>query len=177
MSDEVHISRKQIKRALTKIPAEDFIHARYDTQHSVSLQRILFILSTPRSGSTLLCDILRRNGVCLPHEYFQPYQYIPIAAARWECIQSGTLDREAYVNALVRYRIGPNGDLGINLHGNHLSVFSAFERLFGEKEAFFVHIRRRDVIAQAVSYEIAHQTGRWSSGFASNGQTPTYGKV
>jgi LPS sulfotransferase NodH len=155
-----------IAAARTRVPAVDFVDERYDVDRHVSPTDVLVILSTPRSGSTWLCELLRLNDVCLPHEYFQPGQYMPILAARWQCLDRATLDEAAYVRNLARYRTYPNGWLAINLHGSHLKYFSRMKRHLGDVRYHYVHLMRRNVVAQAVSYDIASQTAQWTSGFA-----------
>ena len=162
----LQISRDQVLDALKKIPEKDFIDGQYDLETSSQLKKIIFILSTPRCGSTLLSGLFYRNGFCLPHEYFQKFQYMPILADRWGCIHGEILDKQAYLDNLIKKRTSPKGWLGINLHGEHLATFSHFENLMPEVEMQFIHLIRKDSIAQAVSYELAMQSGKWSSHFA-----------
>ncbi len=165
----LQISRDQVLDALKKIPEKDFIDGQYDLEASSQLKKIIFILSTPRCGSTLLSGLFYRNGFCLPHEYFQKFQYMPILADRWGCINDEVLDKQAYLDNLIKKRTSPKGWLGINLHGEHLATFSHFENLMPEVEMQFIHLMRQDPIAQAVSYELATQTGQWSSHFSQTG--------
>lgn len=156
-----------------RIPPDDFINSKFDIRCGARTSDVLLILSTPRSGSTVLCDLLYRNGVCLAHEYFQPYDYMPLLAKRWDCIGDGFLDEATFVQKLLQLRTLSNGWLGINLHGQHLEIFSRFETYFPSLRTHYVHLVRRDTIAQAVSFEIAMQTGRWSSHFEAL-QEPKY---
>lgn len=167
------LSEKRVARAKARIPQEDFAGAGYDTDNPGALAKIIIILSSPRSGSTFLCDLFHINGICLPHEYFQPQEYLPLLADRWGCRKGEDLDGEAYVQALTRYRTSSDGTLGINLHGSHLAGFLHFEPLLAGLPVDFVVVQRRDIIAQAISHEIAGQTQRWSSAFASSGK-PEY---
>jgi len=134
---------------------------------------VLIVLSTPRSGSTLLCDFLRINEACLPHEYFQPHQYMQILADRWGCVTEGVLDPVRYINALRKFRTYANGWLGINLHGSHLEIFLPMKSYLPDVRFHFIHVKRKDEIAQAVSYYIASETGQWSSHFRADSQ-PLY---
>ncbi len=125
-SDAIRITRDQVSSALQKIPKQDFVDRQYDLEECPPVKKIIFILSTPRSGSTLLSDLIYRSGLCLAHEYFQKFQYMPILADRWGCIRDDILDKPAYLENLIRKRTSPSGWLGINLHGEHLPMFSKF---------------------------------------------------
>ncbi len=172
-SNDIRISDNRINTALAKIPASDFIDGRYDAENANEAKGTLILLSTPRSGSTMICDLLYQSGFCLPHEYFQPYEYLPILARRWGCINAGVLDQATFIEQLVRYRTLDSGWLGINLHGHHLPLFSKFKGHLPKAETIYVRVRRRNIIAQAVSYEIASQSGLWSSEFQSE-HSPVY---
>ena len=167
VTKRIAVNTASIAQARREIPAEDFADGSFDRAESVPTSDLLIVLSTPRCGSTLFADLVYRSGVCLPHEYFQPHQYLPLLADRWGCIDNGRIDSVAYMNQLLAHRTFPGGWLGINLHGSHLKVFASFADLLPAVRTHYVHISRRDIIAQAVSYEIAHQTGQWSSRFPS----------
>lgn len=170
---KIRISQRKIARALAVIPRGDFAHAQFDTPAAPGLRHLIVILSTPRSGSTLLCDLFRINDICVPHEYFQSQEYLPLLADRWGCINGDRLDLRAYVEALVAHRTSAEGVLGINLHGAHIPIFREVEGMFGAVPVHFVVVRRRDTILQAISYEIAGQTRRWSSAFEAD-RAPEY---
>ncbi|MEQ9643331.1 MAG: Stf0 family sulfotransferase [Alphaproteobacteria bacterium] len=154
------------------IPEYDFVDARYDQGSSSPTTNLLIIFSTPRSGSTYLCDLLLHNEACIAHEYFQPYHYMKILSERWDApIQNGDLSN--YVEKLKQYRTFPNGCLGINLHGEHLPVYLRAEKYFAALDVTYVHVVRRDQIAQAVSFHIAMQTRQWSSRYKSD-RDPSY---
>jgi trehalose 2-sulfotransferase len=158
-------NRWKVTAAQKKIPSRDLSAAQYDSPGGVATSDVLVLLSTPRSGSTLLCELLRLNHGCVAHEYFQPFQYMQILAQRWGCITAGTLDAAAYARALARHRTLPNGWLGINVHGTHLKYFAGAQEHFPGVRFHYVRLVRRDQIAQAVSYEIAQQSQQWSSEF------------
>lgn len=155
----------------TEVPGSDFANVKFDTENSVSTSNIVVILSTQRSGSTYLCELLWRSDICTAHEYFQPYQYMPMMAARWGAGREGEIDMENYVSNLMRYRTNDNGWLGINVHGSHIPAFQEALPWFRGVTFHYIYLYRLDTIAQAVSYEIASQTKRWSSNFDGNGET------
>lgn len=160
-------STKELRTIDRYLPDNDFVNRKYDYHKETELKSLVFILSTPRSGSTFLCDILHQNDICLPHEYFQPSQYLPYLAQRWGCISHGKLDWKCYVNQLLKHRVAENGCLGINLHGSHIAAYEIAEKYFPDVQKHYVHLTRRDKVSQAVSYEIASQTSCWSSSFTS----------
>lgn len=167
---DAYLHRLKVTAAAKMIPAEDFADARYDETEETQTTDVMILLSTPRSGSTLLCELIRENHGYTAHEYFQPFQYMPLLADRWNCHSDGTIDGAAYIRALRRHRTHKNGWLGINLHGNHLPYFSSIERYLGDLRVHYVRLRREDQIAQAVSFEIAMQSRRWSNHFDSKAQ-------
>lgn len=170
MRDPLHVGGHDFARLRASLPAEDFVDARFDQAAPSKLTDVLYIVSTQRSGSTWLCDLLHNIGACIAHEYFQPWQYLPVLAERWGCIKGGRIDPEAYVRALVERRTLANGWLGINLHGEHLPIFARFRRYFPAVRAHYVHLERLDRVTQAVSWEIAAQTAQWSSKFQTRSQ-------
>jgi LPS sulfotransferase NodH len=118
------------------------------------------VCSIPRSGSTLLCDLLAATGVAgAPIEVFHP-DFMRVLARRW-----GTETTEAYVGQLLARKTGPNGVFGAKAH------WAQYHPLFGEADPRTVlpNLRvilmsRRDRLRQAVSWVRALQTLRWHSG-------------
>jgi trehalose 2-sulfotransferase len=138
------------------------------------------ICGTPRTGSTLLCHLLRSTGVAgLPESYFrQPDE--PSWAERWQVPRDGAgrFDYRDYVGAAVRAGSTPNGVFGARvmwgtldhmvarLGAVHRDVAGAdldlLLRAFGQTR--FVHLWRDDTVAQAVSWARAEQTSYWHEG-------------
>ncbi len=152
----------------SKIPKEDYINSKFDYKNATPINDILVIFSTPRSGSTLLCDLLYKNNICIPHEYFQIDDYLPLLAKGWNCLKDESIDKQLFIDTLIQKRTSPKGWLGLNLHGEHLALFSAFKSLFPEANYHYIHIVRQNSFSQAISYEMAIQTGKWSSHFRSD---------
>jgi trehalose 2-sulfotransferase len=149
--------------------------------------RSVVVASEARSGSTLLCQALGATGlVGLPREYLQPAWFesghrtfgapSPTPQERrrrlrarlllrrqwWEYqrIESATLP--AYVDGVVRRRTSGNGVFALKIHWSNyvreqeLAGFT-FEML--PQPITWIHIQRRDLVAQAVSYVKANQSG------------------
>jgi LPS sulfotransferase NodH len=141
------------------------------------------ICGTPRTGSTLLCDLLDSTGVAgHPESYFrQPDEQS--LAAKWGIARSpdGVFDYADYVRAAVAAGRTENGvfaarimwgtmhevvdKLGTvypDLDGVEIDLLT---RAFGHTR--FVYLRREDTLAQAVSWLRAEQTNVWHE----NGQS------
>jgi LPS sulfotransferase NodH len=119
----------------------------------------LVIASTGRSGSHMLGRTLRQTGVFgFPLEYLHRDNF-----RQWGRITGQTRPLEI-LRAIIRRRTSPNGVFGIKLHYSQLVGFGDTATLLGTLvNPFFVHLTRGDVVAQAVSYSIAVQTGQWAS--------------
>ncbi len=144
----------------------------------------LFICSTPRSGSYLLCRYMINAGLGVPHEYFNPIimrQIAPrfglerdVAPLKWR--PRNRMDRlpfppparvaemaflEKYLAALIPRRC-QNGIFAAKIHfGQFLKVL---DNPVGRKlldGGVFIHLYREDLLKQAVSTHFANLTGRW----------------
>ena len=138
------------------------------------------VCATERSGSTLLCELLAATGVAgRPEEYFeflsatgrarQPREYFPEDADPSILELLAPLDPPAapvqhqrrLADALERGTT-PNGVFGAKMMWAYLPDFLAH----GEPEAQlgplrWVHVERRDTLAQAISLWRAVQTAQW----------------
>lgn len=157
--------------------------------------RTYVIASTPRCGSTLLARLLwDHGGAGAPKEYLNPMQL-----RDWEVRFGGPVSRrlhrllrgpavgltglerwpdrriDAHL-ARVRARRSSGGWFGLKLHWHHHARFFArrsIEQVLGP--VTWVRIRREDRLAQAVSWDLAQQTGRWVAEQAS-WRVPTYAR-
>jgi len=146
--------------------------------------RKLFICSTPRSGSYLLCRYMINAGLGVPHEYFNPIIMRDIAprlglgaaieGLQWrrrtlrDRLPFGNNARaaemrfvEKYIAALVPRRC-QFGVFAAKIHfGQYTKVLDnpvGWKLLSG---GLFVHLYREDLLGQAISTNVAHATGRW----------------
>ncbi|MGW5668918.1 Stf0 family sulfotransferase [Micromonospora sp. NPDC003776] len=146
-----------------------------------------FICATPRTGSSLLCGLLASTGVAgRPEAYFR----VPdeeLWAGRWG-LGPGWGYGDYVEAALAAGRTG-NGVFGAKLMWGTVDrvvagLATVHPELAGAEDALlrrafgrtaFVHLRRDDVLAQAVSWLRAEQTQHWYVGDAGgNGRTPVY---
>ncbi len=148
------------------------------------------ICATARSGSTLLCGLLESSGVAgHPASYFIR-QGLQEYADAWGIARpkDGRID-EVYVRAALIAGRTANGIFGGRLMGetlpelmDDLAAASSPERsgldLLTEQlgRLRFVHLRRSDAVAQAVSWARSLQTHYWHPGevVAPGGQDPYY---
>jgi trehalose 2-sulfotransferase len=138
------------------------------------------VAATERSGSTLLCELLAATGVAgRPEEYFevlsatgrarQPREYFPQDAdpsilALLPPLQppQSPLPHERCIADALERGTSPNGVFGAKMMWAYLPDFLAC----GEPEAqlgplHWVHVERRDTLAQAISLWRAVQTAQW----------------
>jgi len=144
----------------------------------------LFICSTPRSGSYLLCRLMINAGLGVPHEYFNPLvmrdiaQRLGLAAAvkglKWRrrmptdylpFRRSARKAEEAFLEnylAAVVPRRCEHGVFAAKIHLEHYTKVldnpTGREFLTG---GVFVHLYREHLLSQAISMNIARATGRW----------------
>jgi len=169
-----------------------------------SPRRAYFVCATPRSGSTLLCRSLAETGVAgRPEEFFErlrhsglprePREYFPPDAdpkllALLPGTRMGDPAAAELARELPRYLAEgttPNGVFGAKLMWGYFGDLlarleagrddgrGALHAAFGGEPAF-VHVSRRDKVAQAVSLWRAVQTRAWSADDDANGVTPVY---
>jgi LPS sulfotransferase NodH len=146
--------------------------------------RKLFICSTPRSGSYLLCRYMINAGLGVPHEYFNPIIMRQIAprlglgntadGLKWrrptpmDRLPFGKAARVAETDFLGRY-VGPliprrcqGGVFAAKIH------FEQYTKVLNNSVGWkllegglFVYLYREDLLKQAVSTHFAFLTGRW----------------
>ncbi len=137
------------------------------------------LCATPRSGSTLLCGLLESSGVAgHPRSYFNR-RGLHNYATDWRVAQpsEGRIDA-AYVQAALTAGRTSNGIFGGRLMAESRSELLADlaaatnQRSANQLELLtshfgrlrFVHLRRVDAVAQAVSWARSLQTHYWHPG-------------
>jgi trehalose 2-sulfotransferase len=149
------------------------------------------ICATPRSGSTLLCGLLESSGVAgHPASYFNR-EGLNGYADDWRIARprDGQID-EAFVRAALTAGKTSNGVFGGRIMAETLPELISGLAAAASRPAVtdvdllsaqlgrlrFVHLRRRDVVAQAVSWAKSLQTHFWHPGeaVAAGGQDPHY---
>ncbi len=153
------------------------VHDRVVDKDPVGPARSYFVCATPRTGSSLLCALLGSSGVAgRPQSYFrQPDE--PAFAAQWGLPRTSDGARRYgdFVRAALRAGRTENGVFAARIMGGTLGHLLArlgqdhpalagrdldlLQQAFGRLR--FVHLWRRDVVGQAVSWFRAEQTGVW----------------
>ncbi len=139
---------------------------------AAGVRRTFFVCSTPRTGSTMLCELLAGTGlVGRADEYFGEdfrREVVPGLTRR---------GFDDYLVGLAAHSRG-TGTLGIKLHWDQVEVFLHLLRLrrglrgASDREVLeavfpgpsFVWMRRGDRVGQAVSWWKAMTTGKWIDG-------------
>ncbi len=136
------------------------------------------ICGTPRSGSTLLCEMLAATGVSgRPNSYFRE-QSIANWADRWGIDRTNGIDSvqfdRLYIPAMLRAGNNETGVFGLRLmwgsaaeairrlsavNGGPADLAAQFEIALGP--TLYVHLSRADKVAQAISLMRAEQSGLW----------------
>lgn len=136
------------------------------------------ICATPRTGSTLLCDLLSSTGVAGEPDSFFMRDPDPVWIARWELPDRRAAvepqGAAAFLAAAARVGRGQTEIFGARLMQEDREDLMAMARVaypdqpsdlariraaFGR--VLFIHLTRADKLAQAVSLVRAEQSGLW----------------
>ncbi|CAN5443607.1 Stf0 family sulphotransferase [soil metagenome] len=138
-----------------------------------------FVLcGTPRSGSTLLCDLLASTKAAGNPDSFYRRQTIAWWAGQWKLPAPHVPDtlafKAAFLEAAIAAGKGGTDIFGLRLMRENLEELLAilnelfpclssdrarFEKAFGK--TLYVHLSREDKLSQAISRVKAEQTGLW----------------
>ena len=142
------------------------LSAERDFPQRTPVARRYCILSSPRSGSTLLGRFLYETRIAGdPQEYFNP----PLLVLERQQSGNPKLSLNEFLRLMEGRRTSPNGVFGMKMHYSQLlgvlrvgkpdAKAVAFIKKFGK----LIWIRRRDRIGQAISQAIALRTQVWSA--------------
>jgi trehalose 2-sulfotransferase len=142
----------------------------------MSKYQSIILCANPRSGSTMLCDLMAATGALgRPQSFYRPESISDWAKRLGVNKQAGSEEFErAYLAAIRKHGTDVTGMFGLRLmwdsvegfvdrlssvFGEQLSDAALFERAFGRP--LYIHLVREDKVAQAVSLIRAEQTGQW----------------
>ena len=136
------------------------------------------ICATPRSGTTLLCDLLTDVGKAgKPDSFFRRQSiywwadYLGVPSTEWD---EKTIFDQSYLKAVIKEGTNGTDMFGMRLMWEHVaylsdvldqyypdlsSDYARIQAAFGPVQ--FLHLSRDDKVAQAVSRVKAEQTGLW----------------
>lgn len=142
----------------------------HDQPAPQSKVRAILIASTPRCGSHMVGHAMTRTGsLGVPFEYCNRANM-----AEW----MRRLDKDtpvAALTALMARRTTPNGIFGIKCHFEHGAALGGADKLIAAlPNPRIVHLRRADVLRQAISFAVARQTGVWIDGQIATSDTAEY---
>jgi len=147
--------------------AIDFNDVRFDRSPS-PLTTKLFLCSTQRTGSFLLCRAMLYYGLGIPHEYFNT-THISCLGPRFGLTalsdggQASTDSRlrGEYIDELLRRRT-IDGLFSAKLqwweNARYLDNPEGHRLLHGGR---FIYLFREDLLAQAISFHVSMETGIW----------------
>jgi LPS sulfotransferase NodH len=147
-------------RAAPRSPYPEQFSEAMDLPPIAGPPRLYLIATTPRCGSHYLGHAItecRSFGV--PLEYLKKQNQ-----AEWHR-RFGTTGDLALFRQLLHHRSGPAGWFGLKAHWFQFAPYEGrplLPSLGGLDRALWVW--RRDLLAQAISYVLAEQTGQWISG-------------
>jgi trehalose 2-sulfotransferase len=151
----------RVKPAGDEKPVRFVLDERLDFNHFVPLRKSYIVASSYRSGSNYFCWELWRTGVLgAPVEFLNPYDALPVLMNRFKASSPGD-----YITKLIERRSSKNGVFGLKTHSHHFEVFlKQYPQLLEAlAPVTFIHINRRNTLAQAVSMAKALQTDFWTS--------------
>lgn len=136
------------------------------------------ICATPRTGSTLLCDLLNSTRVAGEPDSFFMRNVDPIWAERWGLPPregKGTVDHSsAYLKAAIAAGRGQTGIFGLRMMREDLPhlmtmIDQAYPAKSSDKErlqaafgrVLCIYLSRQDKLSQAISMVKAEQSGLW----------------
>ena len=120
--------------------------------------RNVLIASTPRCGSHMLGHAMTDTGLLgIPMEYCNPGNM-----KEWRTRLKTTTPQETLAAIRAR-RTTPNGIFADRAHFDHCAPMGGPEALFDLLPGV-IHLRRADVLRQAISFAVAWQTGVWITG-------------
>jgi len=138
---------------------QEIANKEYDLKFPGKIKSNVIICFNARTGSNLLCKMMEDNGMMgQPAEYFLDTVIAPLMH------RFGAKNLKKYVYGLQHHRTSPNGIFSFKIqYPQYLQSFGdkPFEKYF--KKIKYIRLRRRDVLAQAVSFAKANMTGEWVS--------------
>lgn len=136
------------------------------------------ICATPRSGSTLLCDLLKQTGVAGRPASLYRRQSVDHYVERFGIAPGeGSKFERRYLDAAILYGTGDTGMFGMRLMWPSMpELQDKLRPLFPQQPTdagrlttafgtpLYIHLQRQDRVAQAISRAKAEQSGLWHRG-------------
>ncbi len=139
----------------------------FEGQEPIFDRPLVILGFTNRSGSNLFADYLRQTGkVSGVGEGLNHPLLIKVSQ------REGLRTMPDYIAFLVEKHCKKSEAFGIKASAAQLLMLMRWDILSMFPKVYLIHIRRQDLVAQAVSFWIASQSNRWTSLLKGNGETP-----
>jgi len=144
---------------------ESIYDAQFDRSVYSGTTRDYILCCTPRVGSWLLCDLLEgSNAMGVPAEYFNLGVGLMEMARRFGLNIGNDVPVLPYTRMLKKHRTTNNGIFGIKLHYWMMEPLLENEIIASQfSNATYIYVQRHDLLAQAVSHDIAKSTDQWTT--------------
>ncbi|MDF1768126.1 Stf0 family sulfotransferase [Maricaulis sp.] len=122
----------------------------------VEIKRSYAICLVPRSGSTFLAHLLKET-----EQFGFPNEWLAVALAEDQARQTGSGDWDTLFRRIMARHASKNGVSGIELALAHLTWGRQATRrhdVLNPSWTYF-YLRRRNIVRQAISMHVAHQSG------------------
>jgi LPS sulfotransferase NodH len=145
----------------------------YDWPECNGAHTTLLICSTPRCGSHALGHALFESG-----SFGSPFEYAnPANFSEWQRITEERSVLSVFRKLMTR-RTSPSGVFSLKLHYDQLGLFGEFEVVKGLfPNLKVVLLTRKNLLSQAVSMSLAHQTGECIAGQKGHGAVRTFNRT
>lgn len=141
--------------------------------------RTAVVCFTNRCGSTLVCSALSQIGIAGEPDQFKNYEFLNAQSVVEKSRRLQFTSFEEYLRACAVEHAGSEGWFTVKSsirQLNHLVESGLLQRM--TPAPVVIWVRRRNVLAQAVSYWTAHQDGAWTSLHPpQSGVAPRYDEV
>ncbi|WDE13308.1 Stf0 family sulfotransferase [Thalassomonas haliotis] len=135
-----------------------------DTMPLDKVNKKLLVLSTPRSGSSMFCDVLSKTaliGDC--REWFN-FRYLE---AYIKMTESQQVNFYGYIDYVIGKTTANSGIFAVNAHiDQYITLLKNKVNMFDFGFDHIVYLRRKDIFAQTVSLAKADLLDAWSAGSA-----------
>lgn len=140
------------------------IISKLDQSPSFPLEEIkqgVAFISTPRCGSTMFCDVLKKTGKVGDAQEWINMRSIK-AYGRYFGLED--VDVNKYIRFIMKKTTSDNGVFAINFHvEQHVNMINNKFDIFGFSFNKIYYLSRKNKLAQALSFAKALVTDQWSS--------------
>lgn len=148
--------------------------SQFQSNHTVSSAQFkpcpsIFVCFTNRCGSTLVSSLLYKMGLCGKSNKYKNYEYFNHDFVADFSKENNIFDLKSFSKKVVLEFLNPSGYFTSKIAIDQLFWITK-DRIIGEIlcSPIFIYVKRKNIVAQAISLSIAMQTGKWTSLHDSN---------